>query len=113
MPFDPVQANRYAYAGCNPVNYTDPSGLDRDHEPRTTEDQAREWLRRGAYGIVLGAGAGALAAWFTGSAAPAAFFQRPPLAGLSEPSLGVLPVGSIPKRGRVREGARGLSRAPR
>ena len=26
--FDPVQANRYSYAACNPVIYTDPSGLD-------------------------------------------------------------------------------------
>ncbi|MDP9372012.1 MAG: DNRLRE domain-containing protein [Chloroflexota bacterium] len=26
MPFDPVQANRYSYASCSPVNYTDPTG---------------------------------------------------------------------------------------
>ncbi|MDP9371281.1 MAG: hypothetical protein M3Q65_02260 [Chloroflexota bacterium] len=32
MPFDPVQANRYSYAGCNPVNYTDPSGLDWEED---------------------------------------------------------------------------------
>lgn len=27
-PLDPLNANRYAYAGCNPINHVDPTGRD-------------------------------------------------------------------------------------
>ncbi len=54
MPFDSAQANHYRYAGCNPVNYTDPTGLDHCG--------TKEWLKAGigtaggAAGVVAGTG---------------------------------------------------------
>lgn len=64
QPFDPVQANRYAYAGCNPANNVDPSGTNIDVEgyiKACTETGLEKGIVGGIGGAIAGAYVGGVA----------------------------------------------------
>jgi RHS repeat-associated protein len=55
-PGMPTEAPPYLYVGCNPINYTDPTGLLSTSV--TPERVLRQCLLYGRFGAILGGGAG-------------------------------------------------------
>ncbi len=95
MPFDPVQANRYGYAGCSPTNFTDPSGLDWrdafwDYGRQCLEEGLPAGLAAATVGAAIGAAAGASAGGVGALPGALGGGQIGLLAGIGEKCLEIL-----------------------
>ena len=96
---DLQQSNRYAYAGCNPVNVTDPSGLffddikDAYYDAVDIAGDVSRFVRSGPGRCIVGGVIGAAAgAYFTGGVGATVGFRAGSalLGGAAGCGIGVL-----------------------